>query len=249
MIAVNNAISHLSELPPHLLEKYGIDPSQIGKMPVTQPIGDVTKVRGGTAGMNTSAGNQGPKIGTIDYSNTNQNFSASRLPGVSDPDKTMADVATGQYERYISGYRDFEEALIKARNDTSLIDAAREDAPEQARIASEAAARNRSRFGLTQTAVQARETQRAEQRGAATNLAGGLNNARLAQRDANKRLLGDLINIGQGVNRSSLSQLGAAGENAVARKNAYTQAKAQHKAQTWQMVGSAGAMLAAAFLI
>lgn len=249
MIAVNNAISHLSEIPPHLLEKYGIDPSQIGKMPVTQPIGDVTKVGGGTAGMNTSAGNPGPKIGTIDYSNTNQNFSASQLSEVSDPDKTMADVATGQYERYISGYRDFEEALIKARNDTSLIDAAREDAPEQARIASEAAARNRSRFGLTQTAVQARETQRAEQRGAATNLAGGLNNARLAQRDANKRLLGDLINIGQGVNRSSLSQLGAAGENAVARKNAYQNAKAQHKAQTWQMVGSAGAMLAAAFLI
>lgn len=259
MIGVmNNSISHLSEIPEHILTKYGIDPSNLGtsgkmsppKMPISQPVGDPSLVQTpedrGVAG---STGGTGPQIGTIDYTNTNTNFSASQLPGVSDPDKTMADVAQGQYERYISGYRNFEEALIAARNDTSLIDAAREDAPEQARIASEAAARNRSRFGLTQTAVQARETQRAEQRGAAINLAGGLNNARLAQRDANKRLLGDLINIGQGVNRSSLSQLGAAGENAVARKNAYQQARAQHKAQTWQMVGSAGAMLAAAFLI
>jgi len=253
MIAVNNAISHLSKIPPHLLEKYGIPASDVAGFDPSSNSGVAGNMQqtGGSSSTSSeqASGNQGPKIGTIDYSNTNQNFSASQLPGVSDPDKTMADVATGQYERYISGYRDFEEALIKARNDTSLIDAAREDAPEQARIASEAAARNRSRFGLTQTAVQARETQRAEQRGAATNLAGGLNNARLAQRDANKRLLGDLINIGQGVNRSSLSQLGAAGENAVARKNAYQNAKAQHKAQTWQMVGSAGAMLAAAFLI
>jgi len=246
---MNNSISHLSEMPVHLMEKYGLDPRDFnptkipGKMP-NQPRTEVEKV----TSPGGPGGNKGPAIGTIDFS-TNQNYSASQLPTVSDPDKTMADVATGQHERYIKNYRGFEEALIAARNDTSLIDAAREDAPEQARIASEAAARNRSRFGLTQTAVQARETQRAEQRGAALNLAGGVNNARLAQRDANKRLLGDLINIGQGVNRSSLSQLGAAGENAVQRKNAYQNARAQHKAQTWQMVGSAGAMLAAAFLI
>ena len=253
MQSFKGAISHLSEVPPHLLEeKYGILPGygdgpgsrgrNPGRWPTHPPVINPRPAPGGGSG---STG-----IGVLDYNPTaNQGYSASQLPSVSDPDKTMANVARSQHERYIQNYRGFEEALIKARNDTSLIDAAREDAPEQARIASEAAARNRSRYGLTQTAVQARETQRAEQRGEAINLAGGLNNARLAQRDANKRLLGDLINIGQGVNRSSLSQLGAAGENAVARKNAYQQARAQHKAQTWQMVGSAGAMLAAAFLI
>ena len=251
MQAFGGAISHLSEMPTHLMEKYGFDPREFnpgripGRNPVKQPVGDVTKVD--TAA--TAAGNAGPGIGTLNYDPTsNQGYSASRLPQVTDPDKTMGNVARSQHERYIRNFRGFEEALIAARDDTSLIDAAREDAPEQARIAREVAERQRSRYGLTQTAVEARESERASQRGEAINLAGGLNEARLAQRDANTRLLSDLINIGQGVNRSSLSQLGAAGENAVARKNAYQQAKSAHKQQTYSMIGSAGAMLAA-FLI
>ena len=189
-------------------------------------------------------------IGTLGYSNTQANYSASQLPRVTDPDRTMGGVARGQHERYIRNFRDFENALVAARDDTSLIDAAREDAPQQAELARGIAERNRQRYGLQQTAVEAREQARASQRGEAINLAGGLNEARLAQRDANQRMLGDLINIGQGVNRSSLSQLGTAGENAVARKNAYQQAKAQSKAQTMGMVGQLGATaLMAAFLI
>jgi|TARA_R100000084_G_scaffold109116_2_gene74073 hypothetical protein len=249
MQAFGGAISHLSEMPVHLMEKYGFDPREFntgripGRNPVKQPVGDVTRVN------TTATGNAGPGIGTLNYDPTsNQSYSASQLPQVTDPDKTMGNVARSQHERYIRNFRGFEEALIAARDDTSLIDAAREDAPEQARIAREVAERQRSRYGLTQTAVEARESERASQRGEAINLAGGLNEARLAQRDANTRLLSDLINIGQGVNRSSLSQLGAAGENAVARKNAYQQAKSAHKQQTYSMIGSAGAMLAA-FLI
>ena len=257
MQAYGGAISHLSEMPTHLMEKYGFDPREFnpgripGRNPVTQPVGDVTKVDTAATATATATGNAGPAVGTLNYDPTsNQGYSASRLPQVTDPEKTMGDVARQQHERYIRNFRGFEEALIAARDDTSLIDAAREDAPEQARIAREVAERQRSRYGLTQTAVQARESERASQRGEAINLAGGLNEARLAQRDVNRRLLGDLINIGQGVNRSSLSQLGAAGENAVARKNAYTQAKAQHKAQTWSMVGSLGASaIMAAFLL
>ena len=196
-----------------------------------------------------AGGHQGTTgIGTLGYSNTQANYSASQLPQVTDPDKTMADVARSQHERYISNFRDYENALVESRNDTSLIDAAREDAPEQAEITRGMAERNRGRYGLEQTAVEARESGRASQRGEAINLAGGLNNARLAQRDANQRMLGDLINIGQGVNRNSLSQLGTAGENAVARKNAYQTAKAQGKAQTMGMIGQAGSLLAA-FLI
>lgn len=253
MQAYGGAISHLSEMPTHLIEKYGFDPREFnpgripGRNPVTQPVDGPTKVDSAA----TATGNAGPAVGTLNYDPTsNQGYSASSLPQVTDPEKTMGDVAKQQHERYIRNFRGFEEALIAARDDTSLIDAAREDAPEQARIAREVAERQRSRYGLTQTAVQARESERASQRGEAINLAGGLNEARLAQRDANRRLLGDLINIGQGVNRSSLSQLGTAAENATARKNAYTSAKAQHKAQTWSMVGSLGASaIMAAFLL
>jgi len=175
---------------------------------------------------------------------------STTLRPVANPDKTAADVALGQHERYIRNFRGFENALIAERDDTSLIDAARRDAPEQARLARGIAERQRSRYGVQQTSVEARESERASQRGEALNLAGGVNNARLGQRDANRKLLGELINIGQGVNRSSLSQLGSAGENAVARRNAYTNAKAQSKAQTYNMIGSAaGTALMAAFMV
>jgi len=244
MQAFGGAISHLSEMPRGMEEKYGFGPGDYGRDGRWPTYPRISNPRAAPA---RGSGNTG--IGTLNYNpNANQGYSAGRLPTVTDPDATMANVAQSQHERYIRNFRGFEEALIAAKDDTSLIDAARKDAPEQTRIAKEVAERQRSRYGLSQTAVEARETQRASQRGAATNLAGGLNEARLAQRDANTRLLSDLINIGQGVNRSSLSQLGAAGENAVARKNAYQQAKAQHKSQQWGMIGSAGALLAA-FLI
>ena len=70
-------------------------------------------------------------------------------------------------------------------------------------------------------------------------MSGGLNNARLAQLDANNRTLADLINIGQGVNRSSLSGLSTAAQNDVSRQNAFTQARAANKAQNRQIAGQA----------
>lgn len=187
-------------------------------------------------------------IGTLSYENTKTGYNSSGLPSVSDPDKTMANVAKSQYDSYITNFRDFENALIAARDDTSLIDAVPEDVETQERIARGVQERNRQRFGYTSTMAEEAEAERDIQRGTALNLAGGLTNARLAQREQNMQLLGDLINIGQGVNRSSLSQLGAAGENAVMRKNAFEQAKAQSKAQRNSMIGSMGAALAA-FLI
>ena len=58
-------------------------------------------------------------------------------------------------------------------------------------------------------------------------------------RDANNRTLADLINIVQGVNRSSLSGLSTAAQNDVSRQNAFTQARAANKAQNRQIAGSA----------
>ena len=181
---------------------------------------------GGTAG-----------IGTLSFDpNANQGYSGGTGYGSS------GSVAMQQHQRYISNYRDFEEALIQSRQDTSLIDAVPGDIEQQTEIAKGIAERNKRRYGYNQTAVEARESQRESQRGASLGLAGGLTNARLAQRESNMRMLGDLINIGQGVNRSSLQQLGVADENTTARKNAYTQAKAAHKSQTMGMLGSLGAM-------
>ena len=130
-----------------------------------------------------------------------------------DPDKIFADVTQRQQDRYIRDYRPFEDELVQqAQTDTSLIDAVPEDVAQQSQIAQDIARRNRERFGFESTQALTAERQRAFQRGGVVNLAGGLNEARLAQLNQNQKVLSDLINIGQGVNRSSLQGLGAAAE-------------------------------------
>ena len=75
-----------------------------------------------------------------DYSNAlrpeTRGFSTSSLQNVDDPEKAFADITRQDYESYIQDYRGFEESLIdKAKNDTSLIDRAPEDAAKQSEIA------------------------------------------------------------------------------------------------------------------
>lgn len=156
-----------------------------------------------------------------------------------DPDKVFADVTQRQYDRFEREFKPFEiDILNRAQSDTSLIDAVPEDTAEQQRIAEGIARRNRERFGFESTAALASERERATQRGSALNLAGGLNNARLAQLDANQRVISDLINIGQGVNRSSLSGLGTAAENAVARRSQYERDRTSYKNSQTSMLAT-----------
>lgn len=153
------------------------------------------------------------------------------------PDFDYADVAVRQYGRYINDFRPFEEEMLRNRKDTSLVDAVPEDVAQQTQIAEGVAKRNRERLGMSETAALRQGREAASQRGESLALTGGLNNARLAQLDANNRTLGNLINIGQGVNRSSLQGLGTAAANDVSRQNAFTQARAQHAAQNRQIAG------------
>ena len=173
----------------------------------------------------------------------NSNQGSGALPNVSDPDATFAQITRQQYLDYIKNYRGFEEDLIdQATSDTSLIDQAREDIDSASRLSAGMAERNRQRYGASLTPAQIREQQRGLKR---ANTLGGvqaIQDARIAQREANTRLLSDLINIGQGVNRSSLDQMGSAAANATQRKNAYKQAKAQSRANTYSTLGSLGAL-------
>jgi len=169
--------------------------------------------------------------------------STTSLPTVTDPDATFAQITRDQYMNYIKNFRGFEEELLdKASSDTSIIDQAREDADMAAPLATGIAQRNQQRYGVDLTPAQLKEQQRGIQR--STTLGGiqSIQDARIAQREANTQLLGDLINIGQGLNRSSLQQMGDAAANATARNNAYRQAKAQHKANTFSTLGSLGAL-------
>lgn len=231
-------------LPPDYIRDRGVvGPTAPGNIAV-KPAPPTKNAPGGL-GSTVYRGRGGRGQGSGIYQNYG---STANLPTVSDPDKTFAQITRNEYLDYVNNYRDFEEQLIEqAQNDTSLIDQAREDVSVAQGIAKGVSDRNRQRYGASLTPAQLQQRDARLQR---ANTLGGIqsvNDARLAQREANTRLLGDLINIGQGVNRSSLDQMGSAAADATQRKNAYQAAKAQSKAQTYSTIGSLGAMAIMAF--
>ena len=189
-------------------------------------------------------------IGDIEprLSTTNYLTPGTNLPAVSDPEQAYAAITRGEYLDYVQNFREFEDQLIQqARTDTSLIDQAREDAGMAATLTSGVASRNAARYGANLTPAQLQQRDLRLQRANTLGAIQSVNDARLAQREANTLLMSDLINIGQGVNRSSQNQLGASAQNYRNLQNSYTQAKAASKAQTYQTIGSLGAMAIMAF--
>lgn len=170
------------------------------------------------------------------------------LPSVGDPDQAFADITRNEYLDFINNYGDFENDLIaQSQNDTSLIDQAREDVASASELTRGISQRNMSRYGGQLTPAQ---RQQMDRRLKQSNTLGGLqsvNDARIAQREANTGLLTELINIGQGVNETSQNQLGQSAANASARNQAYQNARAQSRANTYSTIGSLGA--AALFMI
>jgi len=189
-------------------------------------------------------------IGDIEprLSTTNYVTPGTNLPAVSDPEQAYAAITRGEYLDYIQNFRDFENQLIQqAQTDTSLIDQARADAPMAAALTQGVASRNAARYGANLTPAQLQQRDLRLQRANTLGAIQSVNDARLAQREANTQLMSDLINIGQGVNRSSQNQLGASAQNFRNLQNSYTQAKASSKAQTYSTLGSLGAMAIMAF--
>jgi hypothetical protein len=184
-----------------------------------------------------------PRLSTTSYGPAGTN-----LPAVSDPEAAYAAITRGEYLDYVQNFREFEDQLIQqAQTDTSLIDQAREDAGMAATLTAGLSNRNAARYGTNLTPAQLQQRDLRLQRANTLGSIQSVNDARLAQREANTRLMADLINIGQGVNRSSQQQLGASAANYRNLQNSYTQAKASSKAQTYQTIGSLGAMAIMAF--
>ena len=176
-------------------------------------------------------------IGTLNYGDTSRNYSVSNLPDVTDPNKAFADIAEQQHEYLIREFRPYEEALLSSVNDTSLVDAVPEDVIEQSRLAREIDERNRARYGYTRTRPEEQEIEREMQRAETIGLAGGLNDARLAQRERNQGLLAGLVNVGRNVNQGTLDQFANASQMQSQRENAYRSDRAQSKAQRWGFLG------------
>lgn len=182
------------------------------------------------------------------YSGTPQRSSLTAYgkDGV-DPEKTLANITQADYDNYLRDIQPIELELVnKAQTDTSLIDQAKEDRDVSNQLMQGVIDRNASRYGAALTPAQMEEQKRSLARGTTLGGIQGVADARVAQKDANRALMADLINIGQGVNRASLGSLQNAAGAASQRENAYRSAKAQNKAQTYGMLGSLGA---AAFIV
>lgn len=188
---------------------------------------------------------QKDKIGRLSYSANNSNYSMNMLPTVHDPSQAYADIIRGETEDYMKDYDEFERALAATISDTSLIDAVPEQVETQTRLSKEIAERNRARYGYDRTAAEQQEVVRSQQRGAALGLAGGLTNARIAQKEQNYQTMASLINIGADSYSQNINALSQASAGHTERMNAYKMAKAQHKSN---MIGTAASLGSAVIL-
>ena len=172
------------------------------------------------------------------------------LPPVNDPQKTFADITKQEYLDNLENYSELESELLeRASSDTSLIDYAREDAKGAAERTKQIAERNRSRYGIALTPAEVAERERSINRGSVLGGVQSIADARIAQRDQNRKLLSDLVAIGQGIQRSSMEGLGTAAANAAQRQNAYRMAQAQSKQATYSAIGGLGSMAIMALMI
>lgn len=175
------------------------------------------------------------------------NPAAGRSLVSSDPEQTLANITQANYDNYLRDIQPTELELIdKAKSDTSLIDQAVADRDASTPLMQGIIDRNASRYGASLTPAQMQEQRRTLQRGTTLGGIQGVNDARVAQKDSNRALMADLIDIGQGVNRSSLGSLANAAGAQSQRKQAYDSARAQHKSQVF---GTLGTLAAAAFFL
>lgn len=173
-------------------------------------------------------------------------FDQLGLPQVDNPDKVFAQILRDDYANYMNNFRGYEEQLIGRLDDTSLVDRTRENAKMQREKAAGIQARNLERYGgAGMSQAQLQEQQRSAQRSGQLGLAGGVNQARVRQREMNNALLQEIIGIGQGMNAGALQSLNTAAQGEVARRGAYKNAKAGYASQMTNM----GASILAAFLI
>ena len=177
------------------------------------------------------------------YSGNPQGSSLTAYKGGEvDPEQTLANITQAEYANYLRDVRPIELELVeKAKTDTSLIDQAKEDRDNANQLTQGVIDRNAARYGAALTPAQMEQQRRSLARGTTLSGIQGVADARVAQKDANRALMADLINIGQGVNRASLGSLQNAAGAAAQRENSYKNAKASSKAQTYGMLGSLGA--------
>jgi hypothetical protein len=164
------------------------------------------------------------------------------------PDQIFADITRQQYDDFIKNFSGLEDKLIaRSNNDTSLIDKARVDSSKSAGIATGISDRNASRYGIGMTPDFLVARNAATQRAGALGSSDAINNAQLAQYDANMSLQNKLIEIGNGLNGSAIDALGSSARTATNRESSNALARSQAKQGMWSTIGTLGTMAAMAF--
>lgn len=166
------------------------------------------------------------------------------------PDEAAAQVTTQKQDFY----KQFYEPLLAENSttrlqDTSLVDAARENANygfEQAQARTQREQRRYNMVGGRPGAVQAGQDQ---QMGLARSLNydNSVNSARVELQDRNTAFRDEMINVYNGIDRSAQGGLNSAVANQKARDAANEQAKAAQKGSMYSTIGTA-ASIAAMFL-
>ena len=175
-------------------------------------------------------------IGTL--SGTTTTYSAAALPEVGDPTQTFADETLRQYELEVGLTSEFEQELIAKTKQQQLIDTAQADVQSQQELAEGIVDRSRSRYGIETTQAFNQEQARATQRSGALIASDALNISRINQDELNTQLLNQLSNLSNEVNKQNL-QMGASAVNQyTVMSNSYKNARAQHKANKYGIVGS-----------
>lgn len=160
------------------------------------------------------------------------------LTPVSNPEQTYANITRQEYMDRVNNFGQFEEDLIRqSQEDTSLIDAAKEDSANAAALMKDVNERNLGRYGAALTPAQQQQMAKSQEMGGTLGAIQAVADSRLAQKDLNNALQAQLISIGQGVNVNAQQNLASAAAGQAARDNAYRQAKAQNRAATYQTVG------------
>ena len=124
------------------------------------------------------------------------NYTAGDIPAVSDPESTYANINRDEFLRQKNQYGQFtRDAVSTALTDTSLIDQAKEDAPNLAALTKGIVDRNRERYGVDVNPAQAQARVNATNRASTLATTGAVNNARINQLDQNRTSIARLMGL------------------------------------------------------
>lgn len=167
-----------------------------------------------------------------------------------DADKTLARTTRAEWQDYKKNWEPLEmELLEKSQTDRSLIDSAQADAAKGTEQYQAELARNTTRYGVQLTPAQMKAQETTLARADTLTDIQLVNDSRVAQKDANRALAQDIINIGSGVQQQGLAGLTNAAQSASAREQAYKTAKSTYRANMYSTLGTLGsAAIFAGFL-